>query len=97
MTEADLKDRIMRVLRGVPDAYFWRQGATPYGRSGIADILGCWSGQMVAIEVKMPGNKPTPAQCGFINNIKETGGLAFIAYTLDDVLDFIKEHSHTKD
>lgn len=99
MTESDLKDRIMRALRGVTDGYFWRQGATPYGRSGIADILGCWDGRFVAIEAKRPGAYTSPAdglrdsQWRFLRNIQSVGGLTLVTDDLDQVLSFIKENA----
>jgi hypothetical protein len=92
VTETDLKNRIMALLRTLPDSYFWRQGATPYGRAGVSDIIGCWDGQFVAMEVKVGDNKPTPAQYNFLQNIKQTGGLTLVPYSLDDVHAFLKEN-----
>ena len=42
---------------------------------------GCY----VAIEAKMPGNKPTQAQQDFLDSVRNFGGIAIVAYNLDDV------------
>jgi hypothetical protein len=62
MTEAALKDRAMEYLRAAYPRYslFWRQGASPFARSGIADILGVIDGVPVALEAKQPGRYKDP-------------------------------------
>ena len=59
----------------------------PFGEKGISDIIGCLpSGQFLAIEVKVKGNKPSPEQEAFILKVKAAGGKAFVAYSLEDVI-----------
>jgi hypothetical protein len=43
------------------------------------------TGRFLAIEVKRPGNKPTPEQQQFIDTINEAGGLAFVARSVEEV------------
>ena len=74
----------------------WRQntGATKigdryirFGKKGISDILGILpSGKFLAVEVKREGNKPTPEQQEFIDDINRNNGLAFVATSLEDVM-----------
>lgn len=52
---------------------------------GISDILGLWNGRGLAIEVKRPGGKPTAEQKEFLTAWAESGGIAILAYSLDDV------------
>lgn len=52
---------------------------------GCSDILCCWRGRFVAIEVKRPGNKPTLDQESFLQTVERSGGLAIVAYSVDDV------------
>ena len=55
---------------------------------GVADIIGCLKGgRLLAIEVKRKGNKPTPDQQQFIDDINHLGGLGLIAYSLGDIID----------
>jgi hypothetical protein len=65
---------------------------------GSADLIGLkpvtitpeMVGQTVAIftaiEVKTPTGKPTPEQLHFINRVKQLGGIAGIARSVDDAL-----------
>lgn len=57
-----------------------------YQEDGIADLLVCYEGRFVAIEVKRPGCKPTPLQSAFLESIRRTGGIAFVAFSVDDVV-----------
>lgn len=57
------------------------------GTKGTADILACSpDGRFWAIEVKRKGNKPTPEQLAFIERIRSCGGVAFVAFSVDDVV-----------
>ena len=52
---------------------------------GTADIIGCYRGRYFAIEAKVGKNKPTPDQELFLESVREAGGIAFAAWTFDDV------------
>ena len=58
-----------------------------FGKVGSADILGILkpSGRFLAIEVKKPGEKPSDEQIAFLWAIRDAGGVAIVAYSLDDV------------
>jgi len=64
-----------------------RRGGVSYGRIGSSDILGILkpSGRFLAIEVKKPGEKPTQEQIAFLWGIGDAGGVAIVAYSVDDV------------
>lgn len=78
----------------------WRTYKSPYMPNGVPDVLACWKGQFVGIEVKRPkqtqaellGAKPRPAgkvsddQRRQIEKIKQASGSAFVAYSLEDVI-----------
>jgi hypothetical protein len=64
------------------------QGA--FSTPGISDIIGCWHGRFFAIEVKTLKGKVTPAQQRFQDNVREAGGLAIIARSVDDVIEFFE-------
>ena len=62
----------------------------PSGEKGVSDLLACSpEGRFVAIEVKKKGGRPSPDQVEFIERIKKSGGIAFIAYSLDEVMGII--------
>lgn len=54
---------------------------------GVSDIIGIWQGRYLAIEVKRPGLELTKYQELFINRVNKEGGLAFMAKSVDDVID----------
>lgn len=58
----------------------------PYQRPGISDFLVCLDGKFVAIEIKRPGHHMTPKQELFQHEVRAAGGIAFVAYSVDDVV-----------
>ena len=60
--------------------------AVKLSRSGTADITGCSKdGRFIAVECKIAPNKPTELQKAYLAKIKKRGGIALVAYSLDDV------------
>lgn len=55
--------------------------------AGFSDIAGIYNGRFLAIEVKQPGKKPTAVQQAFLDAVTAAGGVAFVAHSLDDVMD----------
>lgn len=53
--------------------------------SGILDILGCYQGKFVHIEIKDTGKKPTELQQHTINKVTEAGGIAFFGDSFDSL------------
>ncbi len=58
---------------------------------GISDIIGVYRGRFLAIEVKRKGNKPTDDQRAFLERVDKEGGIAIVAYSVDDVVNALKE------
>lgn len=58
------------------------------GVKGSADILGLQkdTGVFLAIEVKRAGGTVTPEQFEFLNEINRRHGRAFVAYSVEDVI-----------
>lgn len=59
-----------------------------FGKKGSSDILGCAksTGKIIAIEVKRLGGDVTPEQNSFLGSIQKENGIAFVAYSVDDVI-----------
>ena len=71
-------------------AYAWRQNTGGIydknigiyrmsAKKGVSDILACYKGKLIAIEVKIGKDRLSPEQAGFIQNIIHAGGSAFVA------------------
>ena len=56
-----------------------------YQKAGVPDILACVNSIFVAIEVKRPGGIVSPLQTYNIDEIKRNGGVAIVAYRVEDV------------
>ena len=81
--EALVKKEIKRGLaaRGI---WFFMPVQTGYGRRSV-DFICCWQGLFLAIEAKAGENKLGRQQQATLEEIKEAGGRAVIAYSWDDV------------
>ena len=64
----------------------YRRSANPFHLKGVADIMGVIpGGRALAIEAKSAVGRPSPEQILFIEKINASGGLAFIARSVEDV------------
>ena len=87
LTEADITKQIRSVLnRSRVYHYKSWQGPMSYPK-GIADIIGVYHGRFLAIEVKKPGGRVSPDQKKFIDTINAEGGIAFVAYSVEEVIE----------
>lgn len=66
-----LKDRGAWVLKT------WSNGVQ---RSGIPDLLVCWRGYFMGIELKAENGRPSPLQLYEIDEIGKAGGFAIVLY-----------------
>lgn len=91
-TAEALLTRSIRSLLNAAGIFHWKVhqglGAVP----GVPDILGvdhreAFRGRLFAIEVKAPRGVVSPAQETFIQRINWAGGNAFVARSIDDVIE----------
>ncbi|OLN21423.1 recombinase RecB [Domibacillus antri] len=65
--------------------WFMKVHGSMYQKAGVPDILACVNGAFVGIEVKRPGGIVAPLQNWNIDEIQQSGGHAFVAYSVEDV------------
>lgn len=55
---------------------------------GLSDVLGILpDGRFLAVECKRPGGPgPTPEQLSFLGRVEQLGGLAVVAYSVEDLV-----------
>jgi hypothetical protein len=59
---------------------------------GTPDLIGFMAdGRFLAVEIKVPGEFPTPEQRAFIADLNACGGLGFVATSVDSFLRFLAE------
>ena len=85
MVEGHIQNRILQWLNEQPSCRAVNNHGSNYSGAGEPDVLCCWHGRLVAIEVKVPGEKPRPLQEWCLQQWAEAGALAFVACSLDDV------------
>lgn len=61
---------------------FKRMGVRP----GVADLIFLFCGRFYAMELKAPGNRPTPEQLEFLSAVQEAGGYTANPDSLDRAL-----------
>ena len=70
-----------------------QKGYIPMRRTGIPDLLFCSpTGQFGAIEVKIKPNKATEDQLYFLSEVEQRGGVAILAYSLEEIIEKIKNN-----
>jgi Holliday junction resolvase len=65
-------------------------GDNPYQEVGIPDILGCYRGRAVAIEVKTPAGRLSVKQERFLAQWRKAGGYALVAQNVVEVKGLIE-------
>lgn len=56
-----------------------------YSKDGVSDIVGCYIGHSVAIEIKRRNKEPTSLQAEYLNNNVRAGGVSGVARSVADV------------
>lgn len=90
MSESKLQTRILQWLKANG---YWVFKTITSNRKGIMDIVGCTpTGRFFGIEVKYGDNKPSKLQAWNVMEVVKRGGIAFVAWDLQEVKDhFAKE------
>ena len=77
-------------IKGIGGWWLNFHGGDPFMPRGIPDIIGCYKGRFVAIELKRPGEKPSAIQGKVLRMLKIAGALTTVAYSVEDVKTFLK-------
>jgi hypothetical protein len=96
MSEANTLTNAVIAFLYKQGAFCWRQntGGTydasrgirrMASKRGVSDVLCCFKGRMIAIEIKIGTDRLSPEQEGFIANVRHAGGVAFVVKTIDDL------------
>ena len=93
--EGKIKTEIKKYLDSLGDlCWYFMPAMNGYGRKGIPDIVGCFSGVFFAFEVKSAEGKATPWQERELEKILKTGSRAAIVRNVADVDAIISELRH---
>jgi hypothetical protein len=86
-TPEALLTRSVRQLLNAAGIFHYKAWGGPMSAPGIPDIIGCFKGRFIGIELKAPNGKVSEYQQRFIDNINAAGGIGFVARTLDEVIE----------
>lgn len=86
--ESTLQRQVIALLRE-RGAYVFKVVGSAMQQRGTPDLLVCWRGQFMGLEIKLPGEKPTPMQEHEIGLIRKAGGTAQVIESLEDVLNIL--------
>lgn len=91
--EQHIQTSIIKYIKSIGGLPIKQNQIGIYAQAGIPDIIACIKGRFVAIEVKRPGEKPTPIQEAFLESIAKKGGVAFWSDNLDRVKSLLKKEN----
>lgn len=88
--ESTLRSNIVKRLNAY-SGFWYVTHADKYGTTGLPDIIGCYQGRFVGLEVKLPGKEHTltSRQSRRLKQINDAGGKAAMVTTIDQALDFV--------
>lgn len=96
MREKVIENKIKAYLKTIKGLYFFKEHGGLYGTAGVPDIICCYKGQFIALEVKAPDGKLTALQEATIKRIKDAYGIAEVVRSVEDVKTIIGGINETK-
>lgn len=92
VAESDLQSRIIGYLRGRGDCYVVNFGGSASSAKGTPDLLVCFQGRFLGLEIKQDISKYdiTKTQRIRMRQIRKAGGVAKVVTSLQDVIDLLR-------
>jgi len=84
LTEADLTAQIFDYLRYIPNSSF-KKIRGGLGMKGLLDVIGCWEGKYIELEIKTRRGKLKPHQLERIMQIRRAGGISGMIQSLEEL------------
>ena len=85
MREADFSRKVTKYLESI-GAIVNNQTANIYSRVGVSDLLICYKGRFIALELKVGNYQPDPLQVRYLEKVREAHGFGLLLRdTLDDL------------
>ena len=90
MKEKDVTAAIMRYLKTVPGCFAFKEHGGMYGTAGLPDIICCYRGRFVGLEVKTPDGKLSKLQESMLTKIQAAKGTAFKVTSVNEVKEILE-------
>jgi hypothetical protein len=97
--ETAFQNKVINYFKEEKRGYWIKIHVSSYQSKGEPDIIGCYRGFFVAIELKRPDGKGKVAKLQEVKlrRIKENGGFGIVAKDLEEVKDILKKVDHRID
>ena len=82
--ESTLQNKVIHYLESI-GAYVFNVPGTGLERKGTPDLLVCYHGKFIALEVKMSGGKPTKLQEYELAKVRKAGGVAKVIHSMEEL------------
>ena len=90
MNEGTLTRKMKQYLQS-QGAYVENIWGGGFQASGIPDLIACYKGVFLGLEVKLDYNKPSEIQKVKIKMINDAGGIGRVVYSIDEVKQVLRE------
>jgi hypothetical protein len=91
-TERAIVKAILVYLNGLPGCLARKRWGGGMGVAGDPDIDACVCGRSVQLEVKRPGERPTPLQLKRIEEWRRAGAVVAVVHSVAEVRVVLKEN-----
>jgi len=88
MRESIIRSNIIKYLRSA-GAYARSVHGSPY-MAGMPDIVACYNGKALMLEVKCPKKQATPLQAAELERWRNAGAIAEVVHSVEDVACLLK-------
>lgn len=78
MRESAFQNKIIRKLKNLPECYHIKVWGGGFQKAGIPDLIICYKGYFIAVELKNEIGKPTELQKYHISEINKAKGFALV-------------------
>lgn len=84
MREKNIENKIKSYLKS-KGAYYFKHHGNQFSQVGVPDIIACYKGRFIGIEVKNKTGKTSPLQDVNLKMINDAGGIGIVARCVEDV------------
>ncbi len=84
MREKNIEKKIKTYLKS-KGAYYFKHHGNQFSQVGVPDIIVCYKGRFIGIEVKNETGKTSPLQDVNLKMINDAGGIGIVARCVEDV------------
>lgn len=84
MREKNIENKIKNYLKS-KGAYYFKHHGNQFSQVGVPDIIACYKGRFIGIEVKNETGRTSPLQDINLQMINQTGGYGIVARSVDNV------------